>query len=85
MTNHFVLAVYVLLGVAACDTLCTPVHAADAVSSPPGYKLVWSDEFDDDGLPDSAKWDYEEGYVRNHEAQFYTRAGRKTHASRTAC
>ena len=74
MTNRFALAVYVLLGVAACVILFTPVHAADAVSSPPGYKLVWSDEFDYEGLPDPAKWDYEEGYVRNNEAQFYTRA-----------
>ena len=47
---------------------------ADVASPPPGYKLVWSDEFDYEGLPDPAKWDYEEGYVRNREAQFYTRA-----------
>src|SRR2546422_8077786 len=38
------------------------------------WKLVWSDEFDYHGLPNSKKWDYEEGYVRNEERQFYTRA-----------
>ncbi len=38
------------------------------------WKLVWSDEFDRPGLPDPAKWDYEEGFVRNNEAQYYTRA-----------
>lgn len=37
------------------------------------WKLVWSDEFDYTGHPDPAKWNYEEGYVRNHEAQYYTR------------
>jgi beta-glucanase (GH16 family) len=37
-------------------------------------RLVWSDEFDVPGLPDSTKWSYEEGFVRNKEAQFYTRA-----------
>lgn len=37
------------------------------------WKLVWSDEFDKPGLPDPAKWDYETGFVRNHEAQFYTK------------
>jgi beta-glucanase (GH16 family) len=37
-------------------------------------RLVWSDEFDVPGLPDSAKWSYEEGFVRNKEAQFYTQA-----------
>ncbi|HWH71204.1 MAG TPA: glycoside hydrolase family 16 protein, partial [Candidatus Sulfotelmatobacter sp.] len=35
---------------------------------------VWSDEFDKPGLPDAAKWDYETGFIRNNEAQFYTRA-----------
>lgn len=45
----------------------------------PGWRLVWADEFDKDGLPDPAKWDYEEGFVRNNEAQFYTR-GRKENA-----
>ena len=35
-------------------------------------KLVWSDEFDKPGLPDPAKWGYEEGYVRNKESQYYT-------------
>jgi beta-glucanase (GH16 family) len=38
------------------------------------WKLVWSDEFDRDGMPDPAKWSYEEGFVRNQEAQFYTKA-----------
>jgi beta-glucanase (GH16 family) len=37
------------------------------------WKLVWSDEFDYEGLPDKDKWDYEEGFVRNHESQYYTR------------
>ncbi len=35
--------------------------------------LVWNDEFDRDGLPDPARWSYEEGFVRNREAQLYTR------------
>jgi beta-glucanase (GH16 family) len=38
------------------------------------WKLVWSDEFDYQGLPDKTKWDYEEGFVRNDESQYYTRA-----------
>lgn len=36
------------------------------------WKLVWSDEFDKDGLPDRDKWSYEEGFVRNRELQYYT-------------
>jgi beta-glucanase (GH16 family) len=38
------------------------------------WKLVWSDDFDQPGLPDPSKWDYEEGFIRNNEAQYYTRA-----------
>lgn len=34
--------------------------------------LVWSDEFDYKGLPDSSKWGYEDGFVRNQEPQYYT-------------
>jgi beta-glucanase (GH16 family) len=52
------------LGLALC--LGTSVSAAD-------WKLVWSDEFDGDGAPDPSKWTYEEGFVRNREAQYYTR------------
>ena len=36
-----------------------------------GYRLVWSDEFDGEGRPDSTVWNYERGFVRNHEAQWY--------------
>jgi beta-glucanase (GH16 family) len=40
------------------------------------YQLIWQDEFDYSGLPDSTKWTYDtegnhEGWG-NHEAQFYT-------------
>jgi beta-glucanase (GH16 family) len=53
--------------------------AGRAEGPPPGYKLVWSEEFNSHGLPDPAKWGYEEGFVRNHESQYYTRA-RKANA-----
>lgn len=36
-----------------------------------GYKLVWSDEFNRAGQPDSGNWDYEHGFVRNEELQWY--------------
>jgi len=37
----------------------------------PGYELVWSDEFDEDGQPDPNRWTYERGFVRNEELQWY--------------
>ena len=41
-----------------------PLHAQE-------WRLVWSDEFTDKGRPDSATWNFERGFVRNHEAQWY--------------
>lgn len=35
------------------------------------WKLVWHDEFDKDGPPDPTKWDFERGFVRNNELQWY--------------
>ena len=37
------------------------------------WRLVWSDEFNSPGLPDTNNWNYEKGFVRNHESQLYTR------------
>lgn len=34
--------------------------------------LAWSEEFNYKGLPDSNKWEYDTGYLRNHEMQYYT-------------
>ncbi len=36
------------------------------------YALIWSEEFNYSGLPDSSKWSYETGYLRNNEKQYYT-------------
>jgi beta-glucanase (GH16 family) len=36
-------------------------------------KLVWAEEFNYSGLPDPSKWQYEEGLIRNNEAQYYTK------------
>lgn len=46
------------------------------ITSPKKIKLVWSDEFNYNGLPDSSKWNYEvrgNGCV-NHGKEFYTKA-----------
>jgi beta-glucanase (GH16 family) len=36
------------------------------------YVEVWGDEFNIPGLPDSTKWGYEVGKIRNAELQYYT-------------
>lgn len=44
---------------------------ADSIPVPDGMKLIWHDEFNGTGSPDSAFWNFEEGYARNHELQWY--------------
>ena len=63
-----------LLGITA--TICHAQNAApiEAASDPRKWELKWHDEFDKDGLPDKKNWDYEVGFVRNKEAQYYTAA-----------
>ena len=36
-----------------------------------GYNLIWSDEFNYEGKPNSDVWSYENGFVRNEELQWY--------------
>src|ERR1700743_2959152 len=50
--------------------------SAGAQTSPKNYSLVWSDEFDYNGLPDSTKWSYDTGGDGwgNQELEFYTHA-----------
>src|SRR5688572_11067985 len=55
-------------------TVRTAAQRGDLPAPPlsyPGYALVWADEFDGEGPPDSAKWTYERGFVRNQELQWY--------------
>ena len=61
-------------------------HAVPAVAQDgglDGYRLVWNDEFNTDGLPDPARWTYDternaEGWY-NRELQYYS-AGRPENA-----
>lgn len=38
------------------------------------YELVWSDEFNETGIVDTANWSFENGFVRNEEVQWYQSA-----------
>ena len=60
---------------AAGLALAAEVPTTDAgsltVRPPPGYHLVWHDEFSRDGRPSPRNWNYEHGFVRNRELQWY--------------
>ena len=47
-----------------------PIIAAPALENDE-WKLVWADEFDKDGAPNSDNWNFETGFVRNEEDQWY--------------
>lgn len=47
------------------------VSSVMKAQQPDSLKLVWHDEFDYTGAPDSTRWQYEYGFVRNHELQWY--------------
>lgn len=59
------------------EDLATPA-IDQAGGIPPGYRVVWADEFDVDGLPDPTRWTYDTdrnalGWY-NHELQYYALA-----------
>lgn len=51
--------------------LLSATSAPTTAPAPPGYHLVWSDEFSADGPLNPADWSFEKGFVRNNELQFY--------------
>jgi len=79
MRTTFLTGALLMAGLTGCagSSNLTPPKTEEAKSPKAiragDWKLVWSDEFDYEGLPDKTKWDYEEGFVRNHEMQYYTR------------
>jgi beta-glucanase (GH16 family) len=59
-------------GPAPSDVALADSSAGDGgIPVPPGYKLLWSDEFDVDGTPNAKNWNYEKGFARNEELQWY--------------
>jgi beta-glucanase (GH16 family) len=52
--------------------LLLSLFACTTPKNDPTWKLVWSDEFNYSGLPDSTKWGNEVGFIRNNELQYYT-------------
>ena len=78
MKKHFST---ILMGIWCCLAVMIWCAAAMINSPSPQMRLVWSDEFDEDGLPDASKWSYEVGDGcpnlcgwGNEELQYYTSA-----------
>ena len=79
--SHAVFMAAVILTAYPSSTAAHSSHKKAKASPPEGYSLVWSDEFDADGLPDPAKWDYDtyrnkDGWW-NEEEQYYSDSRRQ--------
>ncbi len=74
MPNH-TMKYHIILLAAICITVARASDTPDRTK--PGWKLVWSDEFQAAGAPDPSKWTYETGMLRNNEAQYYTNSRRE--------
>ena len=66
MKISFFCIIFILPYLANCQTKVDTSQAKTKT-------LVWSDEFNYKGLPDSTKWGFEKGFVRNKEPQYYTK------------
>ena len=60
-----------VIGLAITTQLTFAADGTTTDTSSTEYKLVWSDEFNTDGVPDPNNWTYENGFVRNRELQWY--------------
>lgn len=65
--NNFAVAA---LAAGICGVVA-PARSASSAIDPPGWTLVWADEFNENGPPNPANWTFERGLVRNEEAQWY--------------
>ena len=67
--KRYIIFAPILLLFADCNHHATGKIAVSTTVN--GYRLVWNDEFNKEGRPDSSKWSYEKGFVRNEELQWY--------------
>lgn len=76
MMKKLILPIFVLFFLAACTNNKNTPQKETKSDTINDWQLVWSDEFDNDGLPDTTKWNYatrgnEYGWG-NNEKQWYT-------------
>lgn len=51
--------------------LFAPAQAQVPQTLDDGYRLLWSDEFNENGRPNPENWGFQTGFVRNREWQWY--------------
>jgi beta-glucosidase len=75
------LVAWIPLFAALTSSVAGETESAASAAPPAGYRLVWADEFDADGLPDPGRWSYDTMSNRsgwaNEERQYYAAARRE--------
>lgn len=67
--NYIVLLLLTLIS--SCSQSISYQASKESPLIIPGYQLVWNEEFDKKGKPDSVSWSHEKGFQRNQELQYY--------------
>jgi len=60
-----------LVGLTAVTSTGYAQSVISTIDTLKAYKLVWADEFNNNGAPDVTNWKFEQGFVRNNELQWY--------------
>ena len=73
-TRHRVAKILMSLSLGACAVYGGQDPASSDATTEGAWSLVWSDEFNKEGLPDTTRWDYDVGGSGwgNNELQYYT-------------
>ena len=78
-TKHFlgsgIISLLLIPHLSMAEEICQSSSTAATYSSDDNMsgqpRLIWSDEFNVDGNLDSSFWNFEQGFARNHEYQWY--------------
>ena len=71
MLARTVACLTLLLVLTSCAGTTTLTTSQPATAPADGYELIWADEFNHDGPLNANDWDFERGFVRNNELQWY--------------
>jgi beta-glucanase (GH16 family) len=71
MLLHFLIFGASLVGISCHAQSSQPAARLALSPADTTWKLVWADEFNTPGAPDPKNWQFETGFARNHEDQWY--------------
>lgn len=70
--KYIIPVICICIGIAGCKNHSESIKNQSVKNEKKEYTLLWADEFEGTGEPDPSNWNYETGFIRNNEAQYYT-------------